>query len=69
MKHFFDYRMVLLIKVNTRLGHSNQVLPSVSLVEGVKSFSNFYHQYVSMKVINPENFSPTPFLRHFLGTV
>ena len=68
MKHFFGYRMVLLIKVNTRLGHSNQVLPSVSL-EGVKSFSNFNHQYVSMKVINRENFSPTLFLLQFLGTV
>ena len=53
--------------VLNRMGHSSQGhLRSVLKV--IKFFSNFYRQYVSMKGINTENFSPIPFLLQFLET-
>ena len=47
------------------MGHSSQGhLRSVMKV--LKSFSNCYHQFGSMKGINTENFSPISFLLQFL---
>ena len=37
-----------------------------SVLKVLESFSNFYHQFVSMKGINTENLSPIPFLLQFL---
>ena len=48
-----------------KLGHSSQGhLRSVLKV--LKAFSNFFHQFVSMKGINTENFSLIRFLLQFL---
>ena len=49
------------------LGHSSQIQPR-SDMKVLRSFSNFNHQFVSMKGSNPENFSSIPFLFQFLET-
>ena len=68
---FFSFADVLLIFLEKyevifpfsrvkQVGHSSQGHLR-SVLKLLKSFSNFYHQSVSMKGINPENFRPIPF--------
>ena len=48
----------------SQMSHSSQVHLR-SALKVLKYFPNFHYQLVSIKGINPKNFSPIPFLLHF----